>query len=279
MTVTDQIKILDRKIKQNELQYDLDREAAKISALPSNILDKYELLTGEDLGLKPNTVEQAKLEYSPLGKIFNKGLSEDDKKEGILKRLKNIEDKNEKPLEVRNKANENIKEVTDFVNQPLSFEAKELMNKIKVIQKDVDYRKLKIRGGNNADYDFSDYKTFKELFTELYYKISTIDYVERKQDEITGVIGALKAYAPRDNKYVEAKNKLSNNVEDVYIGREKIIERFKNSVFPLYYDEMHEHQMKAERKIKEKEIEEKSRRRKEKKEKQEEKDKKPFDLD
>ena len=90
MTVTDQIKILDRKIKQNESQYDLDREAAKISALSSNNLDKYELLTGEDLNLKPSTVEQAKFEYSPLGKIFNKGLSEDDKKEGILKRLENI---------------------------------------------------------------------------------------------------------------------------------------------------------------------------------------------
>ena len=94
MTVTNQIKILDRKIKQNESQYDLDREAAKISALPLNNLDKYELLTGEDLGLKPSTVEQAKFEYSPLGKIFNKGLSEEDKKEGILKRLENIKDKN-----------------------------------------------------------------------------------------------------------------------------------------------------------------------------------------
>ena len=92
------------------------------------------------------------------------------KKEGILKRLKNIEDKNEKPLEVKNKVNENIKEVTDFVNQPLSFEAKELINEIKAIQKDVDYRKLKIRGGNNVDYDFSDYKIFKELFRELFYK-------------------------------------------------------------------------------------------------------------
>ena len=71
--------------------------------------------------------------------------------------------KNEKLLEVKNKANENINEVTDFVNQPLSFEAKELIEEIKNIQKDVDYRKLKIRGGNNVDYDFSDYKTFKEL--------------------------------------------------------------------------------------------------------------------
>ena len=40
MTVTDQIKLLDRKIMQNEAQYDLDRKAAKISALSSNILDK-----------------------------------------------------------------------------------------------------------------------------------------------------------------------------------------------------------------------------------------------
>ena len=98
MTVTNQIKILNRKIKQNEAQYDLDRKAAKISALSSNNLDKYEYLTGEDLGLKPSTVEQAKFEYSPLGKIFNKGLKEEDKKEGILKRLENIKDKNEQQL-------------------------------------------------------------------------------------------------------------------------------------------------------------------------------------
>ena len=98
MTVTDQIKILKRKIKKNETQYDLGRKAAEISALFSNNLDKYEYLTGEDLGLKPSTVDQAKFEYSPLGKVFNKGLSEEDKKEGLFKRLKNIEGKNEKQL-------------------------------------------------------------------------------------------------------------------------------------------------------------------------------------
>ena len=128
MTVTDQIKILNRKIKQNKSQYDLDRKAAEISALSSKNLDKYELLTGEDLDLKPSTVAQAKFEYSPLGKIFNKGLSEDDKKEGILKRLKNIEDENKVKNKVENK---DIKEVKDFVNQPLRFEAKELLMKLK----------------------------------------------------------------------------------------------------------------------------------------------------
>ena len=65
---------------QNEAQYDLDRKAAKISALSSNNLDKYEYLTGAALGLKPSTIEQIKFEYSPLGKIVNKGLNEDDKK-------------------------------------------------------------------------------------------------------------------------------------------------------------------------------------------------------
>ena len=88
MTVTDEIKILDRKIMQNEAQYDLDRKAAKISALSSNNLDKYKYLTGEDLGLKPSTVEQTKFEYSPLGIVFNKGLKEEDKKEGLFETKK-----------------------------------------------------------------------------------------------------------------------------------------------------------------------------------------------
>ena len=70
----------------------------KISAFFSNNLDKYEYLTGEDFCLKPSTVEQVKFEYSPLGKIFNKGLSKDDKKEGLLEKIKNIECKNEEQL-------------------------------------------------------------------------------------------------------------------------------------------------------------------------------------
>ena len=85
MTVTDQIKILDRKIMQNEAQDDLDRKLAEISALSSNNLDKCEYLTDEDLGFKPSNVEQAKFEYSPFGKIFNRGLDKDDQKEGCLR--------------------------------------------------------------------------------------------------------------------------------------------------------------------------------------------------
>ena len=95
MTVADKIKILNKKIMENEAQYNLDTKAAKISALSSNNLDKYEYLTGEDLGLKASTIEQAKFEYSALGKIFNKGFDKDDKIEGLFKRPKYIEDKND----------------------------------------------------------------------------------------------------------------------------------------------------------------------------------------
>ena len=90
MTINDQIKVLNKKILENEAQYDLDKKVAIVSARSSKNLDKVEYLTGEDLGLKPNTIEQARFEYSPLGKIFNKGLDKDDKKERLFKRFKNI---------------------------------------------------------------------------------------------------------------------------------------------------------------------------------------------
>ena len=70
MTVADQIKILDRKIMQNEAQFDLDRKVAKISALSSNDLGKYKYLTGEELRLKPSTLEQARFEYTTLAKFL-----------------------------------------------------------------------------------------------------------------------------------------------------------------------------------------------------------------
>ena len=94
MTKSDQIKILNDKIKANNVQYDINRPNAEISAYSSGDLDKYESLTKQDLKYKPDGLEQAKFAYSPLGKVFNDGLNKKDKtkKVGILQRLKNIED-------------------------------------------------------------------------------------------------------------------------------------------------------------------------------------------
>ena len=110
MTITDQINILHRKIEQNKAQYHLDKKEAKISALSSESLDKYKYLTGQDLDYKPSAVEKAKFEYSPLVRVFNRGL-EDEDKEGLVKRVKNIEDKNEELLGSTKKTLTKIKTV------------------------------------------------------------------------------------------------------------------------------------------------------------------------
>ena len=98
MTVKDQLKILDNKVRQNQADYDLYRKNTKISALSSAKLDKYEYLTGENLGYRPDFIQIARFEYSPLGQVFNKGLNSSEKEEGLLKRLKHIEDKTDNQL-------------------------------------------------------------------------------------------------------------------------------------------------------------------------------------
>ena len=70
VTLTAELNILDDKIKANQAQYDLDREAAKISSLSSDELEKYEYLTGEDLWYKPGVVEKAKFDLFSIGKSF-----------------------------------------------------------------------------------------------------------------------------------------------------------------------------------------------------------------
>ena len=94
MTKNDQIKILNNKIKANNVQHDINGLNAEISAYSSGDLDKYEILTKQDLKYKPDALEQVKFAYSPLGKVFNDGLNKKHKtkKVGILQRLKNIED-------------------------------------------------------------------------------------------------------------------------------------------------------------------------------------------
>ena len=117
------------------------------------------------------------------------------------------------------------------------MEAKELIEEIKVIQKDVDYRKLKIIGRNRVEYDFSDYKTLKKLFRDLYYKKITIDDAEAYQIQFDRVLYNLNKCSPKNPKYIEAKNNLVKNAETFYDGRNKIIEGLKNNIFLIYYNE------------------------------------------
>ena len=98
MTHKEQNKILNDKIEANNTHYNLDKMNAEISAYSSGDLPKYEYLTKKDLKYKPDAFEQAKFEYSPSGKGFTDGLDKSDRNEGLLKRLKNIEDRNNNQL-------------------------------------------------------------------------------------------------------------------------------------------------------------------------------------
>ena len=81
MALTDELKILEDKIKAKQAQYDLGREAPKISALSSkDLLEKYEYFTGEDLGHRRSVLEKTKFEYSPLGMSLSKSFKKNNVK-------------------------------------------------------------------------------------------------------------------------------------------------------------------------------------------------------
>ena len=169
MTINEQIKILDNKIRSNQAQYDLNRQNTKISALSSGELDKYEYLTGKDLGYNPDVVQKAKFEYSPLGQIFNKGLEKDEKSEGLLKRLKSIEDKADRQPNQNNDYQLGLKSIGYKFKEALSQEAKIAFDKIVDKERSINYLKLYFKGGNNKEYNFTNFCPLREIFKKNYY--------------------------------------------------------------------------------------------------------------
>ena len=234
MTINEQVRILDDKIRANKAQYDLDRQAAKISALSSGELEKYEYLTDEDLGYKPDVVQKAKFEYSPLGQVFNKESNSSEKNERLLKRLKNIEDKTDKQLNKNEDSQLSVKSIDYTVKQELSQEAKNMLEKLNNQKKFVNNRKLIFKGGNNFDFDFSNFSPLRELFRVIYYGEIVIPAAEREQGEFNYLLEVLKEYNSRkDSKNKKLKDNLVINPQNFYDGREMIINAFKSKIFPL----------------------------------------------
>ena len=228
---------------QNEAQYDLDRKAAKISALSSNNLDKYEYLTGEDLGLKPSTFEQCKFEYSPLGKVFTKGLEkEEDKKEGLFKRPKNIENKNKeqlKAIEDHGKKqldadSKSLKSVSYF--SQLSTKAKELFEKIKKEKNDIDPQKCVFVKTDGSIFNFNKFKNSIDLSWNIYRDKNLLKDGQSKQYDIKILLNKLRNYNPTKPKKIEAKKETLIAAEKLLNNRQKVIDTFKTGIFP-YIDE------------------------------------------
>ena len=141
----------------------IQTKAAKIPALSSENLDKYKHLTGEDLDYKPSAAEKANFEYSPLSRVFKRGLKDEDKKEGLVKRVKNIEDKNEELLKVIKGKTGIINSKIDVFDGDLIPEAIALIKEFKSIEENVDYDKLFFTDGNKNVYGLDSFKTFEKI--------------------------------------------------------------------------------------------------------------------
>ena len=133
MTINDQIR-------DEKLQYDINREAAKISALSSGKIHKCEYLTGEDIlpSNQQQIIEQAKFTYSPLGKAFEKQLKtivDQGKKQ--VKALEDLKPK-EKTKSINDKSDDNTSITKEISNEIL--EAK--MDEILKMSREINYSNL-----------------------------------------------------------------------------------------------------------------------------------------
>ena len=213
MTIEDQIK-------DGKLQYDINREAAKISALSSGKIDKYEYLTGEEI-LPPNQpqiIEQAKFNYSPLGKAFEK-------------QTKTIEDQRKKQvdaLESLKTPDKELPSIKDFI--PSENLNPEIINEIKRIEekeKNVD-RDNMVYESSNKTYDCRKFKTIRAFGNEIRNNIIDLDEASYEQNQLLNYIKEFNKNAkPRNPEFKKLKENIINRVKALVEGREWKAEYFQ----------------------------------------------------
>ena len=157
----------DDKIRDGKLQYDINREAAKISALLSGKLDRYEYLTGEEIlpSNQRQIIEKAKFTYSLLGKAFGKQTK--TTKEQGRKQIDAITDQNERLVASANKDDHND-DHKDIYKEIFDKLAQEKSDKIKELTYEIDYDDLTYYfTGNKARKRFDDFNNEIELFRKI----------------------------------------------------------------------------------------------------------------
>ena len=218
MTIEDQIK-------DEELQYDINREAAKISALSSGKLDKYEYLTGEEIlpSNQQQIIQHAKFNYSPLG-------------EDIGRQIKTIKDQGEKQvvaLESLKASDKKLPAIKDFIPmENLNPEIINEINKIEEIEKKVDRNKM-VYKGTNKTYDFRNFKTIRALGNEIRNNIISLDTENMEQANLLSYISDFMKTKPRDPEKRRLRADVLNSVTGLVEGREMVINAFKSGIFQV----------------------------------------------
>ena len=234
---------IDDQIRDERLQYDINREAAKISAQLSNKFNKYEYLTGEEIlpSNQKQMIQQANFTYSPLGNTFEK-------------QVKTIEDQGEKQIKAMQNQGQvkTIKKYTyDDKDSPLISEEKEIfneledkrLNEITELDKKVNLDDLVYRyKGKSPDEKFDKYDNALDLINKI--KNGEIKLVEAKNDQIR-FKSNLEEIKKGNNKKrsKEQKNPLYN-FDMLYKAGNKAID-FLMNILPWYLKQKIKQKMKV----------------------------------
>ena len=166
---------IDYQIRDEKLQYNINREVAKISALSSRKFHKYEYLTGEDMlpSNQQQIIEQAKFTYSPLGKAFEK-------------QIKTIEDQGEKQIKALNTLKSNEKLAIENIIPKSAFandEAKKEFDKITEIEKTIDKENL-VYKASEYTYNFKNFRTIRKFGRDIYEGKITLEEASNNQNNL-----------------------------------------------------------------------------------------------
>ena len=218
MTIEDQIK-------DEKLQYDINREAVKISALSSGKLDKYEYLTGEEIlpSNQQQIIQEAKFNYSPLGKALEK-------------QVKTIKDQGEKQvvaLESLKDPDKKLPAIKDFTpTENLNPEIINEIKRIEEIEKNVDRNRM-VYKGTNETYDFRNFKTIRAFGNEIRNNIISLDTANIEQANLLSYISDFMKTKPRDPEKRKLRSDVLNSVTELVKGREMVLNAFKSRIFQV----------------------------------------------
>ena len=212
---------INGQIRDEKLQYDINREASKISVLSLGKIHKYEYLTGEEILLsnQQQIIERARFIHSPLGKAFEKQIkTTEDQGEKQFEALKDWKPKEQtKPIE--GKSNNHSRAEITF--NDLISKRKSISNKL---YESVDKNKLKFEHvGNTKDVRFYEYMDSKELFNKIRNGKIKFDDVQENQEGFLKKLNEVKI--GRKNHEQE---EVIANLEKFYRSREDVFNFFRN---------------------------------------------------
>ena len=208
---------LEDQIRDEKLQYDINREAAKISALSSEKTDKYEYLTGEEIlpSNQQQIIEQAKFTYSPLGKAFDK-------------QIKTIEDQGKKQIDAL--ADVKPKEIKPRETKPNKYGDYFIdgLAKIRESYKPIDF--------NGLTYNFKDLRIppvgfikFKgplHIFKSIHNGDTPLESAENEQKKLKEELGYIKQGNPKYRS--EEQQNTIDNIENLYNSRQEVVKMFND---------------------------------------------------